>query len=142
MKSLFSHRGAAAVEFALVLIPLIILTFGLIEFGLLMYNQQVLTNATREGARYGIVMTTPTNPITPAMTKQVVSDYALSHLITLGSGGGNLNPTADRACGPGTFGSDLTVGATYDYAFLVTANFIPTLGPIITLSSQSVMKCE
>ena len=52
-----SQKGAAMVEFALILIPLIILTFGLIEFGLLMYNQQVLTNAAREGARYGIVMT-------------------------------------------------------------------------------------
>ena len=61
MKYRFSQRGASAVEFALILPLLIVLTFGIIEFGLLMYNQQVLTNAAREGARYGIVQTDPTD---------------------------------------------------------------------------------
>ena len=59
MKSLFSDRGVAAVEFALILPLLLALTFGLIEFGLFMYNQQVLTNAAREGARAGIVQHDP-----------------------------------------------------------------------------------
>ncbi len=88
MKSLFSHRGAAAVEFALVLIPLIILTFGLIEFGLLMYNQQVLTNAAREGARRGIVQQTPR--INIAEIENTVHTYADTHLVTFG---GSAIPT-------------------------------------------------
>ena len=54
-----SQKGAAMVEFALILIPLLMLiTFGIIEFGMFMYNQQVLTNASREGARAGIVAMT------------------------------------------------------------------------------------
>jgi len=59
MKKLRGHKGAAAVEFALVLLPLIILVFGAIEFGVLLYNQQVITNASREGARAGIVQQNP-----------------------------------------------------------------------------------
>jgi Flp pilus assembly protein TadG len=138
-----SQKGAALVEFALILIPLLILTFGLIEFGLLMYNQQVLTNAAREGARYGIVMTDgkPANIITTAKIEKVVADYAATHLVTFKTGG-NFNPHADRTCGPGTFGSSLTVSATYDYNYLVINNFIPGLGPTKQLSSAAVMRCE
>ena len=47
------ERGAAAVEFALVVLPLSsLLVFGIIEFGWI-FNQQVsLSNAARESARY------------------------------------------------------------------------------------------
>ena len=48
------ERGAAVVEFAIVLPFLMLLLIGIIELGLLFYNQQVLTNASREGARSGI----------------------------------------------------------------------------------------
>ena len=49
------QKGAVAVEFALILPVLVLLLFGIVEFSLLMYNKQILTNASREGARYGIV---------------------------------------------------------------------------------------
>jgi Flp pilus assembly protein TadG len=46
-----NRRGAAAVEFALVAPLFVLLLLGIIEFGRAMMVQQVLTNATREGAR-------------------------------------------------------------------------------------------
>jgi Flp pilus assembly protein TadG len=49
------ENGAAAVEFAILLPLLAGLVFGIIEFGLLLYNQQVITNASREGARAAIM---------------------------------------------------------------------------------------
>lgn len=136
-----SQKGAAMVEFALILIPLILLTFGLIEFGLLMYNQQVLTNAAREGARYGIVMTPAAGDITTGMIEGVVTNYAATHLVTFNTDG-DLTPSADRTCGPGTFGSSLTVSVTYDYNYLVINNFVPGLGSTKVLTSQAVMRCE
>ena len=49
------QRGAAAVEFALILPVLVILLLGTIEGSLAMYDKAVITNASREGARAGIV---------------------------------------------------------------------------------------
>jgi Flp pilus assembly protein TadG len=49
------ERGAAAVEFALVLPVIILLLFGIIEFGRAWNVKQVLTDAAREGARVAAV---------------------------------------------------------------------------------------
>jgi Flp pilus assembly protein TadG len=46
------ERGAAAVEFALVSIPLFLLLFGIIQFGWAFYSQISISQAAREGARY------------------------------------------------------------------------------------------
>ena len=44
-------RGAAAVEFALLLPVLLLLVFGIIDFGRALNAQVTLTQAAREGAR-------------------------------------------------------------------------------------------
>lgn len=44
-------RGAALVEFAIVVVLLITLVFGIIEFGLLLKDYLTLNQAAREGAR-------------------------------------------------------------------------------------------
>jgi Flp pilus assembly protein TadG len=50
-----SQAGAELVEFALVL-PMLLLVFaGIVDFGLLLQRQQVVTNAAREGARIAIL---------------------------------------------------------------------------------------
>ena len=46
-----SDRGAAAVEFALVLPLLLLLVLGIIDFGRLYFTQITLTDAAREGVR-------------------------------------------------------------------------------------------
>ena len=46
------QEGAAAVEFALCLIPLLLILGGIIDFGQFWYMQSVLGAASREGARY------------------------------------------------------------------------------------------
>ena len=51
-----SERGAAAVEFALVLPPLVMLMFGLFTSGLAYSDHLSVTNAVREGARLGAAM--------------------------------------------------------------------------------------
>ena len=48
-------EGAAAVEFALVMIPLFLILFGIIEFGLAYNRQQAIHAATREGARVAAI---------------------------------------------------------------------------------------
>lgn len=46
-----ADRGAAIVEFALILPLLMMLVFGVVQFGLLYNRQQALHAAAREGAR-------------------------------------------------------------------------------------------
>ena len=50
-----SQAGAELVEFALIL-PILLLVFGgIVDFGLLLQRQQVITNAAREGARLAVL---------------------------------------------------------------------------------------
>lgn len=44
------HSGQALVEFAVVALIMIVLAFGLIDFGRAIYLKQVMTNLTREGS--------------------------------------------------------------------------------------------
>lgn len=50
-----SLRGQAMVEFAAVLVPVLLIVVGIIQFGLLFGANVTLTNATREGARAGTI---------------------------------------------------------------------------------------
>ena len=50
-----SQAGAELVEFALVLPMLLLVLGGIVDFGLLLQRQQVVTNAAREGARLAVV---------------------------------------------------------------------------------------
>jgi Flp pilus assembly protein TadG len=132
------QKGAIAVEFAFVLPLLIVLLVGIMEFGLILYNQQVITNACREGTRAGIVARSPRLDLT-AITK-VVNDYSQAHLVTFGNATSAVTAINN---GSGTsFGDDLTVTVTYEYDFLVLSKFISSLTGGLTLSAQTVMKYE
>jgi Flp pilus assembly protein TadG len=48
-------RGQSLVEFALVLVPLLLLILGVIQFGLIFNSYVTMTNAAREGARTGTI---------------------------------------------------------------------------------------
>jgi Flp pilus assembly protein TadG len=50
-----NRRAAAAVEFALVAPVFFLLVLGMIEYGRMVMVQQVLTNASREGARAAVL---------------------------------------------------------------------------------------
>lgn len=50
-----SQSGAELVEFALVLPILLVVFGGIVDFGLMLQRQQVITNAAREGARLAVV---------------------------------------------------------------------------------------
>ena len=54
-KILKIENGASAVEFALILTPLVILIFAIFQFGILFNNWIALTYAAREGVRLAAV---------------------------------------------------------------------------------------
>jgi len=136
-----SQKGAAAVEFAIVLLPLILILFGVIEFGLFMYNKQVITNASREGARYGIVYHSAVEPhyISTGEIEQKAKDYYDKYMITFKTVP-QEDPQVLTTCQ--AMGDPLTVKVTYKYSFLVIPNFILGIGQYVPITAQTVMRCE
>ena len=55
------EAGTSVVEMAIVLPLLLLLVFGIGEFGVAFTRWNSLTNAVREGAREGVVFRTPCN---------------------------------------------------------------------------------
>lgn len=49
--------GVAAIEFGLLLVPLVMLVFGITEFGRAMYQYNTIAKGTRDAARYMSVQT-------------------------------------------------------------------------------------
>jgi Flp pilus assembly protein TadG len=119
-----SHResGAAAVEMAMVLSLLVMIVFGIIEFGRA-YNAQVtLTHATREGVR----------------TLAITGDQGAAVDATYQAASATLHPelltVTASACNPG---QPTDVRATYDLDIS-----IPFFGErSLSLSSTAVMRC-
>ena len=122
-QSLFDPRpaGAALVEFALILPLLLLLVFGVINFCALMYDQSIIANAAREGARWAAVRATATagsgctNSVSSAPTDpcQVAYSYAYNRLISFN---GVRSPQVSflAAGGFGT-GAPQAVTVTYSY---------------------------
>ena len=132
----FDKKGAAAVEFAIILPLLLILLFGIIEFGIILYDKAMITNASREGARAGIVF--DPDGISDAEIRSVVKEYCSGHMITFGEDSidGIDDIPITRA------GENLTVTVTYQYDFLVLPDFVTGIVGNINLSAQTIMRME
>lgn len=128
------ESGAALVEFVIVLPFLLFLLMGIIEFGLLFYNQQVLTNASREGARAGI------SHLNESEIKAVVVNYCQDRSITFDTMPDVIPDDVDVSGVPGSYPDDLTVTVTYDYTFLVPG--LLGFGPSMELTAETVMSME
>jgi hypothetical protein len=141
-----NEKGTTTVEIAIIFMLLLTLVFGIIEFGLLVFNKQVLTNASREGARAGIVVGLKRSGGDGAEylaeSANVASGFCADHLVTFGSGkpgiSASLSNDADGSGGPSR-GDDLMVTLTYDYDFLLLSAL--GIGPV-TLNAVSKMKLE
>jgi hypothetical protein len=160
MKLLFSRKGVAAVEFALILPLLLVILFGIIEFGAILYNQSVITNASRDAARYAA--TFYTNPANATATRPQCSDiqnyvvtyvnkYFLNFTSSTPFGSGNVSCPIGGTIPYNNYGGYAgvvdTIRVQYQYGFLVFGNLIGLLAPgaswsSITLQAQTSMRDE
>ncbi len=67
-------RGVVAVEFGLVLVPLLLLVCGVAEFGRAIYQYDIMTKATRDSARY-LSQYAPDDPTYPTAQAQCLAVY-------------------------------------------------------------------
>jgi Flp pilus assembly protein TadG len=146
-----SQSGSAALEFAIVSPILILLILGIFEFGVLLYNKAVITNAAREGARAGIVKDGPYgSTVLPDKIEEIVKNYCskpdgttrTTRLITFG---GPTTPTVPpiTPCPGGAYsGTDLRVTVTFHHTYLALPDFVSSLIGGTDLTAESVMRCE
>ena len=102
-----ADRGAAAVEFALLLPLLLILVFGIIDFGRMLNAQITLTEAAREGARASVLGTSVSarvNQLTGGLGTTVTVTYQFQFATPIGALAPILGGTA--------YGGPVTLRAT------------------------------
>jgi Flp pilus assembly protein TadG len=75
--------GASAVEMALLLPLLVLMLDGVLEFGLILHNQSVLTSAASTAARAGIVQGTA--KLNTTQIAALASNYCNDSLISMSS---------------------------------------------------------
>lgn len=126
-------RGAAAVEFALLLPVLLLLVFGIIDFGRALNAQVTLTQAAREGARLA------------ALNQANV----VSRTQAAATGLSPVTVTVTSSCPTGAGqGVDAVVQTSYSFSFVTPVGAVAGLfggsgfGSPITLSAQGEMPCE
>jgi Flp pilus assembly protein TadG len=132
------QQGAAAVEFALILPILLLVFFGMVELSLALYDKAIITNASREGARAGIVLSSP--KLTDAQIRTVVLNYTNGSLISLGT---TTAPTVTIAqSSPASFPNPLRVTVSYTFQGLGVGTMLGALGAPIVLTSSTSMVNE
>lgn len=142
------ERGAAAVEMALVLPLLLLVLFGLIDFGRAFNAQMQLTQAAREGVRV-VALGGFANSAAALDAAQTRAQLAMP------ASGGSTAPTVDRLspasnwCTTGTVTGKVTVHSTFTFltplgpiARVFGASSLPGAGDVKVLSAEGVMRCK
>jgi Flp pilus assembly protein TadG len=99
------EQGQTMTEFAIVLPVLVLLVFGVIQFGILFNNYVTLTDAARAGARKAAVSRSASDPVGTTVTQVQNSASDLNQP--------DLGVTVTSSWAPA---SDVTVTATYPYS--------------------------
>jgi Flp pilus assembly protein TadG len=146
------QKGASAIEFAILLPLLVVILFGIVEFSILFYDKAVITNASREGAREGIVFQNPRyeDDALLGLIDSVVTTYCGNRLITFGTPSSVQTSIPNSSPGVTTYtkGVILPVTVQYQFKFLVLSNVIKLVAPGssfasgITLEAVTQMRME
>ncbi len=157
----FYQRGASMVENAIVLGMLLLLIFGIVDFGRALYTYHLVDNAARLGARFAMVRGAKCAhtaggadpwpcPITPPDGAGEIQTYVQQQSIVLGLGKITVVPSwtgQDTSGNPypgcvqdGTYnepGCPVTVTVTYTFQFL--APLVSTASIAMKSTSQMVI---
>lgn len=128
-----ADRGAAAVEFALVLPVLLLIVFGIIDLGRALNAQITLTEAAREGARLAALG----------------ESNVVSRTQAAATGLSPVSVTVTSSCpASATQTSDAVVKVSYSFSFITPISAFTALfgvsgpGSGLTMSAQGTMPCD
>ncbi len=128
-----TEQGAAMVELALSLSLLMLIVFGIIEFGRAVYTKNTLNNAARVGARYA-ALARPFLPMTTAISqiKALVPNQPGLAIVFTSSGATITSPPSS--------GFPILVTVTLPFQTVVPS-IIPGLNNI-TIKGEAAMRYE
>lgn len=147
---LFSRcEGASAVEFALILPVIMVVIFGAMDIAHMFYIEHLATNASREGARYGVkykLNSSTKQPYVPNALTPSIIDYVLlpaptglGYAALLGSDA-MVIPGGTAYTG-GSSGQILTVTVTANKHWWILGS-LPSVPNPTTLSAVTAMQLE
>lgn len=127
------RRGVAVVEFAVVAPLFFLLILGLIEFGRMVMVQQVITNASREGARRAIIQGATTDDVVAVVQNYLVGGGVRSATVA-------VSPDPIDSAG---YGDPVTVTVTVPFrevSWLPTPMFLGTvqLRAVTTMRREAI----
>ena len=126
---LHNRRGNAVVEMALVLPILLLLVFGITEFGRAWMTVNILQTAAREGARLAVV----TAPDVSAVTARATAVCTAAA----------ITPTGITVVGPANGDPERKVTVTVRAEFrVIPGKLLNMFEPVIPLSASTAMRHE
>lgn len=136
-----NHKGGASVEFVVVLPVLLLLMAAFVDFGIMFNNKQVLTNASREGARAGIINIKDSDGSKELVSVQDITEIVETYSKSLWRVGSAHLVTEVQGVGA-NYPANLTVRVTLDdYKPLLSPLLGGTFGTV-DLSAVTVMQME
>jgi Flp pilus assembly protein TadG len=110
-----AEHGAELVEFALTFPLLLLVVMGIIDFGLLFQQYEVLTNAAREGARVSVLPGYGSTDIQTRVNQYLQGTSLTSASVTTTVGAAQTLSIGSGLCAAVT---PVTVSYTHSYLFL------------------------
>lgn len=129
------QRGAAAVEFAIIVSLLLIIVLGIVEYGRVFNQLEVLNSAAREGARVAAVRGTVTDIRNAVATaaEPYQSQIPASLSITVDGASAGNPPCTDQ-----TQGQDVSV--SWSQNVTISLGLLPPFSKTVTI--KGVFRCE
>ncbi|WP_208812979.1 TadE/TadG family type IV pilus assembly protein [Micromonospora echinofusca] len=119
-------RGAAAVEFALILPVVLLVIFAIIDFGRMLNAQLTVNQAAREGARATALAGTTQGDARVTEASRTI---------------GAVDRTIEDCPASPEPDDDAVVDVAYDFTFVTPLGVIADLGDGVTLQGHGVMPC-
>jgi hypothetical protein len=145
MHRLKLQSGSNIVEFAFILPLLLLVVFGIIDFGLALYDKSVITYASREGARIGSVYK-PGNRQNDADIVTTVTNYCTGRLVSAVKPSPLVRVSISRddldANGTPSSGDRVQVTVQYDYTYFVPYKVVPWGNRLRTIGAVELMRLE
>jgi Flp pilus assembly protein TadG len=126
------QRGAAALEFALVLPLYLLVIDGVMEFSLLLYDQAIVLNAARAAVRAGVVVSAP--KLADAAIATFAQVQAQTYLLSF-DGAPAVTVVVEQTPGA-AYQTPLTVSVGFTYNSLLAGSFLSAIQWPVVVSSR------